>query len=88
LARAISACEFAQSASCTTVSMPSVRISSPVAFINVLCQFRPGQKLHGFNATGQRQIAYQHVHAVVQIAVQVMNESMLRDGKGRAGFAE
>src|SRR5215472_1495816 len=51
-----------------------------------VAHLRAGQKLDGFYATGEREIAHEHVDAVVEIAVEMMNETKAGDRESGAGF--
>ena len=76
----------------TTFQMNHGKVTIRVHFVaggvvHGLRQIGARELVHGFHATRQRKVAHEHVDAVKQVAIDVVDELVILHGKSCAGFA-
>src|SRR5450432_2510773 len=49
-------------------------------------QLRAGKLMNGIDAADEREVADQHVHTIIDIAIDVVNKLVVFEGKSGAGF--
>jgi len=75
----------------TTLQVNDGKVAIRVHFVaggveHGLRQVGARELAHGFHTTRQRKVAHEHVDAVIEVAVDVVDELVILHGKSRAGF--